>query len=207
MKELRYTLLADGGSDKVLMPIIDWLFKSRLKEVAYSGNFYAPPHHGGVSKRVKQTLKLYPCDLLFVHRDAEKEAFELRVQEIHNELANFENPYVAIVPVHMTEAWLLSNESAIREAANNPNGKEDLGMPPSNKWDKIPDPKGVLFASLKAATGLRGRRLDKFHLDAARHRVAQLTSDFSGLAGLPAFRQLCSDIDAYIETSPIFRSS
>ena len=207
MKELRYTLLADGGSDKVLMSIIDWLLKSRLNNVSYSGYFYAPPHKGGLSKRVNNTLKDFPCDVLFVHRDAEKMEYDFRAQEIHNELAIFENPYVAIVPVHMTEAWLLSNESAIREAANNPNGKEDLGVPPSNKWDKIPDPKGVLFASLKAATGLRGRRLDKFHLDAARYRVAQLTSDFSGLAGLPAFRQLCSDIDAYIETSPIFRSS
>ena len=202
MKELRYTLLADGGSDKVLMHIIDWLLKNRLKEVAYSGNFYAPPHHGGVSKRVRQTLKLYPCDVLFIHRDAEKEAYELRVQEIHNELVNFENPYVAIVPVRMTEAWLLSNESAIREAADNPNGKDNLSIPPANKWDKIPDPKNVLFESLKAATGLTGRRLDKFRLDAARHRVAQLTSDFSSLAGLPAFQKLCSDIDAYIGTSP-----
>ncbi|MCX7109289.1 MAG: hypothetical protein NTX45_03970 [Proteobacteria bacterium] len=201
MRELRYTLLADGGSDRVLMPIIDWLLKSRLKKVAYSGSFHAPPHGIGLSKRVQNTLILYPCDVLFVHRDAEKEDYDTRVQEIKRELAKINNFYVAIVPVHMTEAWLLSNQSAIREAANNPNGKESLGLPPSNKWDKIPDPKTILFESLKTATGLNGRRLDKFHLDSARQRVAQLTNDFSGLACLPAFQKLCQDIDAYIQTT------
>lgn len=204
MKELRYTLLADGGSDKTLMPIIDWLLKSRLKKISYSGNFYAPPHGGGLSKRVRQALIYYPCNLLFVHRDAEKIDYELRVKEIDRELVNLKNTYVAIVPVRMTEAWLLSSESAIREAANNPNGKENLGLPPSNKWDKIPDPKAVLFDALKTATGLSGRRLEKFHIDSARQRVAQLTSDFSGLACLPAFQKLCQDIDAHVESAPLF---
>ena len=207
MKELRYTLLADGGSDKVLISIIDWLFKSRLDKVSYSGSFYAPPHKGGLSKRVKMTLQYYPCDVLFIHRDAEKAELDLRIQEIENELLNINQKYLAIVPVHMTEAWLLSNESAIREAANNPNGKETLGLPPSNKWDKIPNPKHILFESLKKATGLNGRRLDKFHLDSARQRVAQLTSDFSGLNCLPAFKRLCQNIDLFIQTSPFFHNN
>ncbi len=207
MKELRYTLLADGGSDKVLMSIIDWLLKSRLNNVSYSGYFYAPPHKGGLSKRVNNTLKDFPCDVLFVHRDAEKMEYDFRAQEIHNELIGIKHQYFVIIPVHMTEAWLLSNEAAIREAANNPNGKEPLGLPPSNKWDKIPDPKHILFESLKKATGLNGRRLDKFPLDSARHRVAQLTSDFSGLNCLPSFQRLCQDIDGFIKTSPIFHNN
>ena len=39
---------------------------------------------------------------------------------------------------------------------------EDLGLPPSHRWDRLPDPKRVLYDALRAASGARGRRARGF---------------------------------------------
>jgi hypothetical protein len=202
MKELKYTLLADGGSDRALIYIIDWIFKQYTHH--YSGQFAdkAPPHGDGLYRRAQWALKFYPCDILFVHRDAENRDHDLRIEEIRRELSKIHNHYIPIVPVHMTEAWLLSSEAAIREAAGNPHGNQSLKLPLPSQWDKISNPKMVLFEALKTATGLQGRRLHKFNaqqIHQARLRVAQLTDDFSGLNILPAFQRLSQDIQRFLE--------
>ena len=54
---------------------------------------------------------MYPCDLLFVHRDAERESIEQREKEIRESLEKSAMertpPVVRVIPVRMQEAWLL----------------------------------------------------------------------------------------------------
>jgi len=66
-----------------------------------------------LSERVSATLQLYPCDILFVHRDSEGQPAELRYREIASAVPQ-EQRRVAIVPVRMQEAWLLHDEPALR---------------------------------------------------------------------------------------------
>jgi hypothetical protein len=94
----------------------------------------------------------------------------------------------------MTEAWLFVNESAIREAAGNPNGRMDLELPPLQTIERMPDPKARLCEALRVATGLGRRRLDSFHERSAIQRVASLIGDFSDLRCLPAFQRLEADL-------------
>jgi len=77
----------------------------------------APP--SGLRDRVTRAVELYPCQLLFVHRDAEGQEPELRYEEIRtsNQTGRL---HVAVVPVRMQEAWLLHDEGALREAAGRP---------------------------------------------------------------------------------------
>jgi len=198
MRPLRYTLLTDGSSDRVLIPILNWLIDRA--DIPYQDLFAAPmPPVGNVLKnRVEAALRLYPCDLLFVHRDAENQRFDERIGEIQRELAGVDNHYVPIVPVRMTEAWLLSSESAIRRAAGNPNGEMELGLPTWREWDHKSDPKKILFDALRNASGLQGRHLRRFHEHAARHRVAELTGDFSPLEQLSAFAHLRNNVDLFV---------
>ena len=98
----------------------------------------------------------------------------------------------------MTEAWLLSSETAIRRAAGNPNGKMPLGLPTWREWDQKPNPKQILFDALRNASGLQGRHLSRFREHAARHRVAELTDDFSPLERLPAFAYLRDAVDSFV---------
>ena len=198
MRTLRYTLLTDGSSDRVLIPILNWLLDRA--DIPYQDQFAdrLPPANSGLKRRAATALRLYPCDLLFVHRDGEGQGFDERIGEIQRELAGVDNLYVPIVPVRMTEAWLLSSETAIRRAAGNPNGEMELGLPTWREWDQKPDPKRILFDTLRNASGLQGRHLRRFHEHAARHRVAELTSDFSPLERLPAFACLRDAINSFV---------
>ena len=98
------------------------------------------------------------------------------------------------MPVRMTEAWLLVDEQAIRSAASNPNGKNDLSMPGLDRLENIPNPKNMLFEKLKLASELPTGRLRKFRPETRRHRVAELISDYSQLRNLSAFVKFEGDL-------------
>lgn len=95
----------------------------------------------------------------------------------------------------MQEAWLLIDESALRYAAGNPNGDERLTLPSTGKLEHLPDPKSLLHQLLRQASGLRGRRLQRFNRTLHGRRVADCIDDFGPLCRLPAFRRLAAEIE------------
>ncbi len=86
MTTLRYTLLTDGSSDRALLPILTWLLQQngvrRAIEAAWADLGRLNPSPKRLPDRIRCSLAAFPCDLLFVHRDAEKESFESRKTEI-----------------------------------------------------------------------------------------------------------------------------
>jgi hypothetical protein len=205
MRELRYTLLSDGPSDKALIPILTWLLREHYVKCpiqdawADLGRLRRPPKT--LSDRMKWGLDLYPCDLLFVHRDAEAEPLEKRVNEIHNALKILKDDAqagrevtICVVPVRMMEAWLLFDERALRLAAGNPSGKEAVDIPPLKSIEEEPNPKRILHNLLRQASGLSGRRLKRFRVSTAVQRITDFIPDFSPLRNLSAFRVLEQEI-------------
>lgn len=195
MKRLRYTLLSDGSSDRMLMPILDWLLCQHCPEHAVEsdwadlGRLPQPPKT--LSERIRVTLDLYPCDLLFIHRDAEKESYETRHTEIHKAFEGLETPpVICVIPVRMQEAWLLFDKSAIRKAAGNPNGRNNINLPETKSVESIPDPKELLFAIIRESSGRHGTRLKKLNLNKCAFLVSQSIDDFSPLRAVNAFQTL-----------------
>jgi hypothetical protein len=195
--ELRYTLVADGPSDRALMPILTWLLR-QLQEVhgrALVPQFFDPRPldnpPSGLGAKIARALELFPCAVLFVHRDAETSGRPARVREIEQALPSSVAPHVCVVPVRMTEAWLLIDQRAIRTAAGNPNATHPLVMPPMAAIESIPDPKQSLRDLLLEATAFRGRRRNRFERDLGRRvqRVAELIEDFRPLRQLSAFQE------------------
>src|SRR5205085_11780027 len=135
MSDLRYTLLTDGSSDRALIPLLTWLLQANgvsqaiQSEWADFRHLRFKPHR--LAARITLSLSLYPCDLLFVHHDAETEPRATRVVEIRQAIddAAIAQPAICVIPVRMQEAWLLLDATAIRRAAGNPNGQEDLILP------------------------------------------------------------------------------
>jgi hypothetical protein len=129
---IEFTLLADGSSDSVLIEPLAWLLR-QLGCGAANGTWAdlrrlrQPPK--ALRSRIEAALDLYPCDLLFVHRDAEKGPPEERIAEIDAARNGLATCAVPVVPVRMQEAWLLIDEAALRRAAGNPNGPMPLAMP------------------------------------------------------------------------------
>ncbi len=196
MKELRFSLVTDGSSDVALLPILRWLLRQHLPEHALQGTWadIRPFRLHRLEDKIIQAISFYPCDLLFVHRDAEREAKERRFEEVWQALErakpSVEVPVVCVVPVRMQEAWLLFDEAAIREAADNRNGRVPLPLPSLRRVEERPDPKEDLYDLLKIASELSGRRLKSFSESQHARRVADYIEDYSPLRLLSAFGML-----------------
>lgn len=209
MKELRYTLVSDGTSDRAFLSILTWLLREQgidyaiQAEWANLGQLRKPPKL--LSERIIKSLELYPCELLFVHRDAEKETPQKRKDEITEAIKQAEKfvsvPVVCVIPVRMLEAWLLFNETAIRKAAGNPLGKSALKLPKINQIEKLPNPKETLCELLRQASELQGRKMKQFKATEKERiqRLAQLVNNFSPLRNLPAFQALETEIEQVIQ--------
>ena len=98
----------------------------------------------------------------------------------------------------MTEAWLLFDEAAIRQAAGNPRSATPLDLPPLTRVEELPDPKTVLNETLLRATEKPARRLRKFRTGQAVQRVAELIEDYSPLRRAIAFNTLEQDLRAIL---------
>jgi hypothetical protein len=210
MNDLRYTLLSDGSSDRALIPLLTWLLREHHVECAIQAEWAdlrrLPSARRTLADRIKLSLELYPCDLLFVHRDAEKEPHQVRITEIHNAVNEAAEaislpPIICVVPVHMQEAWLLFNESAIRRAAGNPHGRQRLNLPRLDELERLPDPKHHLQELLREASGLSGRRRKKLLVSLYAQRVLELIDDFAPLRRLAAFNALEGEARRVIEAN------
>ena len=181
------------------MPILTWLLYEHLPTKAVQARWADlrrlpnPPRR--MPERIRVALGLYPCDLLFVHRDAENTSLDKRQTEIYEAFqeacsAEIVPAGIAVVPIRMTEAWLLADVSAIREAAGNPNGLTELDLPTLRDVENTPNPKSVLHNLILEATELPARRKKKFNVQSAVQRIPEYMEDFSVLRRLSAFSAL-----------------
>ena len=176
---MRFLLVCEGSSDTGLVPHIRRLV---------AGFGYPEPEGESwtrgrrLSEKVENALeRLGSFDLMLIHRDADNEGPEARYRDIGAAVwgSEFRGPWVGIVPVRMTEAWLLLDEAAIRAVADRPFGREPLNLPLPRNVERIANPKSQLEAALLTARGVRGRRRRNFDREffRARHQL---------LANLPA---------------------
>lgn len=210
MMELRFTLISDGSSDKALLPILHWLLSQYYPDTPINGEWadlarlLTPPNK--LTEKILFSCRLYPCNLLFIHRDAENKSLDIRREEIAEAVTNAQDRlhesneasllpnHICVIPVRMTETWLLFDDLAIRKAASNPNGRVPLSLPSFKKLEHLPDPKKELHDLLCKASELRGRRLKKFKPREGVHRLAECIDDYSRLRNLPAFQALENEI-------------
>jgi hypothetical protein len=203
---IRFTLFAEGSTDKALLPILDWALRHDLRVREITSQFADPynisPPRCRLAKRIREVISLYPADLLFVHRDSDNLPPATRREEIRMavETGAPSQRIVPVVPVRMTEAWLLIDETAIRSASGNPRGTMTLDLPRLGAIEDRADPKDVLYTALRQACELKGRRLAKFSPQKAAGIVADRISDFSPLQCLPAFREFQADLSRALDS-------
>lgn len=210
MRTIYCALLADGASDESLLPILKWIMEQHFPEynvqVDWADLWRMRVRPDTLTQRICGTAELHPGDVLFVHRDAESQPPSQRHDEIHQAVGEagqrgMSIPCVCVVPVRMTEAWLLLDESAIRRAAGNPNGSMPLSLPASDRIESLPDPKAILWESLRIASGLHGRRIKTFREFEKAKNVSGAMNGFACLRALPSFQRLevevCSLADRF----------
>lgn len=209
---LRYTLLSDGPSDAALIPVLSWLLRVHLPsgaaveqgQVADFGRLpdRIRPDRADLAARMGLALEFSPCDVLFVHRDAEQRGgYTTRRAEVETARvdAGLDVVVIPVVPVRMTEAWLLHDPSALRRAAGRPDGTSSLDLPSRNQVERV-DAKARLFEALRRAAELTGRRAKRFSRSEARARLATLIDDYSPLRRFDSFQDLERDVAAFCST-------
>jgi hypothetical protein len=206
MDRISFTLVSEGSSDRALIPHLTWLLEQNGIDIPIESEWadlrFLPERPRGLIEKIRFGFELYPCDLLFVHRDSDRETIGNRKNEIENAISeafNEESPvYVCVIPVRMLEAWLLFDENAIRRASGNPNGNVRLNLPRLNRIERIANPKNLLYDLLQSASELHGRHLRRLNLSHSISQISQNISDFSPLRELNAFQTLENDIEQVV---------
>jgi len=177
---MRFLLACEGRSDAGLISHIERLVIENCNDTTVEGEmwFYNSP----LAERIRTGLQASAnqVDVLFVHRDANSAGAEARFQEIAGavEEARVTAPWVGVVPVRMTEAWLLLDEAAIRKVVGRPNGRVPLNLPTPREAERRATPKDILANALLAASEATGRRRKRIVRDFSRFRQ-RLLADLS----------------------------
>ena len=142
--------------------------------------------------------------VLFIHADADgrdgRAARADRVQPAVERLSGLLGPArqaVAVVPIKMTDAWVLADVNAFRSSVGMTRDDRELGLADvvAHGADHVPDPKSLLRAAFAAARP----RARSAQLGAYLARIGDSAS-FDHLRRLEAFRQLESDLEAALRT-------
>lgn len=185
-RQITYGIVADGGTDRVLESIITWTIRRLDPEVEIIEPEFMK-RQGSLADGLTQYLEQYPQGpmLVFAHRDAENAAYEVRLAEF-NGLED--ERVVPVIPVRMTEAWLLIDPTAIAHAVGVPRAK--VTVPRPGELEALSDPKSVLEGLLIEAAGDPTGRRRKYllrKLTTFRVGVASRIEDFSTLEQLPSY--------------------
>lgn len=203
---IRFLLITEGSSDANLLSVLEALcLECGAEDVRGTyADLSRLPHVGHkLTDKLTGALKYESgFNLVFIHRDADACDDAPRRAEIEQAVVEvcLPFPHVPVVPIHMTEAWLLADVEAIRKAADNPRGRVALNLPALHDIQGIHDPKSLLKQALCTASELSGRKLDKFQSAFGRKRALLLESlRCDGLhASLPAWQRLKRDTEAAI---------
>jgi hypothetical protein len=99
----------------------------------------------------------------------------------------------------MLEAWLLLDETAIRQVAGNPKGKINLLLPKASNVENIADPKQQLKDTLAKASGLSGRRLADLQkpqrFSRNRQRLIELLDHEGNIRYVPSWKAFVTELE------------
>lgn len=199
---LRALFLGDGPSDFPLAGHVE-IASSRVGlnlDIATPDPRRLDPLPGHTVKgRLEALIRVDDAfELVIIHRDAEREDAAARREEIEDAVSAVTPgiPCIPVIPVRMTEAWLLTDEDAIRRIAGRPSGAEPLGLPAPAAVESDPDPKQTLQKALVTAANIQGRRLQRFKREFPVQRARLLEAlDHSGpVSTLNSWRSMMDDV-------------
>ena len=170
MSEIFSTLLAEGNNDEALTFHLTWLLRHNFPATDVASTIFVSPDEvagiprTNISERMRQALFNHPCDILFVHRDADAENDLPRAQEIRDaaaELAEEFQNIVSVIPVQALEAWLLFDSAAIYRAVGR-TPRQSLTLPLLREIEGLHNPKQEFHNQLRNAAQFSGCKASQF---------------------------------------------
>lgn len=210
MKNVAVALYAEGPTDQLFLPEV--IRRTAKQNLNRSGQQYIDVKPVDPISFSKIGMKQDECilqaarraanyNILIVHADADyrtadkalKERFYpgyLLVQQAQEDVCRCMLP---IVPVQMTEAWMLADPEALRAALGTSKNAQELGLPLKAKLvEADPDPKRTLKMIVSKANTHRSRPR---HLEVTPlYTLLGRTVDLSRLNHLPAYQRFVQDL-------------
>jgi hypothetical protein len=200
--------LAEGSSDLPLAEIVESIFLDKgIRLTLSSPDFTALKVKKDVRSQVDAGMQLSggaPVNVVVVHRDADGDGMDRRVQEIQTATNHLtESAVVGIIPVRMTEAWLLLDEQAIRQVAGNPKGSTPLNLPTVREAERVADPKALLFEVIMRAANVTGRRRERTarRFNQNRRQLLERLDRAGPVCSLKSWQAMVDRIDEVIESA------
>lgn len=207
---IRVVYLCEGSSDEGIAFHIEQIAAERGVDIVLSiPDFRLLPGH--VEKTIAGKLRAIQLlggnyDLAIIHRDADRDGTAARRMEITKAISEVcpDMDFVCLIPVTMTEAWLLLDEEAIRQVAENPKGRMNLSLPRAAHVENIADPKERLKETLALASDLSGRRLRDFQkrFSQNRRRLLEQLDRNGRVADVPSWQSFRKELEEALARSP-----
>ena len=201
-RSVSFAFLCEGSSDTGLIAHLETLL---VHFGAQEATGMPDTRKGTIPARLRQLLTEETgtgIDMVFIHRDSDGPDRNGREREIRRgvEESGFPHPFIPVIPVQETEAWLLLDEQAIRDVVAS-KGKQPLRLPKPNAIEGTRKPKEILQKALLAASETSGRRLKKEKNSFSRHRrvLMQRLDPFGAVRNLPSWQCLERDIKRALE--------
>lgn len=204
---IRFALITEGSSDRPLVGVLTRLCQTHAfcsVDGEWVNETLAMLESGKNTEDQLRALIGYDpsFNLIFVHHDADSRddsSVRDRIAE-GVERAGYDGPAVPVVPIQEMEAWVLTDEAAIRQSVGNPNGRASLGLPKPKHIELRANPKELLRDVLVRASrpGRQQRELRAGGREFRRIRRLLLENlDLEGpIAQLSAWQKLVTDTNA-----------
>ena len=142
-RSVSFAFLCEGPSDTGLIAHLETLL---VHFGAQEATGMPDTRKGTIRARLRQLLTEATgagINMVFIHRDSDGPDREGREREIRHgvEESGFPHPFIPVIPVQETEAWLLLDEQAIRDVVACPKGKQALKLPKPNAIEGTKNPK------------------------------------------------------------------
>lgn len=197
--------VAEGSSDAPLGELVESLFLARSVDIHLTRPDYSLLDEQvgkNLTARLKAGISLMAGDpdVVVFHRDVDNTDHSKRRGEMRDALtgANSSGVLVPVIPLRMTEAWLLLDEAAIRTAAGNPNGRTKLNLPTVREVERLADPKKVLRETILTAADVTGRRRERLaaRFSSSRRQLLERLDPSGPVTELRSWQNLIADVDA-----------
>jgi hypothetical protein len=201
-------LFAEGATDNRFLPVV--IQRSTQKLIATRGRdttdvleplivSVSTEIRGGDERILDAARQTEGYHALIIHADADHptrdraltERFQPGLLLVQEEDIN--HHLVPLIPIRMTEAWVLADPEALLKVIGTRMTINDLGLPSHpHQIESDPDPKQTLNGVIQRATAQRGRRrkLEAADIFAPMARTISLER----LQGVPAYQQFVDDI-------------
>jgi hypothetical protein len=158
------------------------------------------PYRGTASACIARVSEeAEPVDLIFFHHDSDSSSHVKVYDQIVDAAKatdGWQNRIVPVVPVQELEAWLLTDEQAIRDAVGRSSGRTPLGLPKLKQIEARSSPKELLQNALLAASEASGakRRREIRQFGVRRSTLINRLDLDGSIRNLPSWRRFNEDL-------------